>query len=128
MERHFLHLRKTLPPFRTDIFKYSGLMILLHDCYIEATRACINGESLANSAMFLLLLPIYFINLLIGKSIAVQPIVDLGYSKYEGTALSNGVSQWLGIRFAAPPLGDLRFRAPVDPPSNNTLQITSEVF
>jgi hypothetical protein len=31
---------------------------------------------------------------------AVDPIVDLSYSKYEGTALANGVSQWLGIRYA----------------------------
>jgi len=31
---------------------------------------------------------------------AVDPIVDLSYSKYEGTALTNGVSQWLGIRYA----------------------------
>lgn len=31
---------------------------------------------------------------------AVDPIVDLSYSKYEGTALPNGVSQWLGIRYA----------------------------
>ncbi|PQE21386.1 triacylglycerol lipase protein [Rutstroemia sp. NJR-2017a BBW] len=42
-------------------------------------------------------------------------VVDLGYSKYQGTNLGNGVSQWLGIRYAAPPLGDLRFRAPRDP-------------
>jgi hypothetical protein len=32
--------------------------------------------------------------------IAVDSVVDLGYSKYEGTALLNGVSQWLGIRYA----------------------------
>lgn len=31
---------------------------------------------------------------------AVDPIVDLNYSKYEGTALPGGVSQWLGIRYA----------------------------
>ena len=31
---------------------------------------------------------------------AVDPIVDLSYSEYEGTALPNGVSQWLGIRYA----------------------------
>jgi cholinesterase len=41
--------------------------------------------------------------------------IDLGYTKYQGTDLSNGVSQWLGMRYAAPPLGDLRFRAPKDP-------------
>ncbi|KAL6870408.1 Alpha/Beta hydrolase protein [Trichoderma novae-zelandiae] len=46
---------------------------------------------------------------------AVQETVDVGYSVYKGQALSNGVSQWLGIRYAAPPLGELRFAPPQDP-------------
>ncbi|RKF76099.1 Acetylcholinesterase [Golovinomyces cichoracearum] len=42
--------------------------------------------------------------------------IDLGYSKYIGVAANDsGVSKWLGIRYAAPPIGNLRFRAPVDP-------------
>ncbi|PQE33279.1 triacylglycerol lipase protein [Rutstroemia sp. NJR-2017a WRK4] len=53
-------------------------------------------------------------------------VVDLGYSKYQGTNLGNGVSQWLGIRYAAPPLGDLRFRAPRDPLVNHKLQIANK--
>jgi hypothetical protein len=44
--------------------------------------------------------------------------VDLGYSKYIGSNVNDGVSQWLGIRYAAAPEGDLRFRAPQDPVSN----------
>lgn len=36
---------------------------------------------------------------------------------YVGSALSNGISQWIGMRYAAPPVGDLRFKAPSDPPS-----------
>jgi hypothetical protein len=55
------------------------------------------------------------------------PIVDLGYSKYQGTSLENGVSQWLGIRFAAPPVGNLRFRVAQDPIRNDTLQIADQV-
>ena len=51
-----------------------------------------------------------------------RPIVDLGYSAYQGNTYSDGVSQWLGIRYAAPPTGDLRFAAPQDPIENNTLQ------
>jgi carboxylesterase type B len=48
---------------------------------------------------------------------AVDSCVHLDYSSYNGVALPNGVTQWLGIRYAAPPLGDLRFAAPQDPPS-----------
>ena len=58
---------------------------------------------------------------------AVQPLVNLGYSQYLGTALPNGVSQWLGIRYAAPPLGELRFRAPMDPLVNDTIQPANQV-
>lgn len=41
-----------------------------------------------------------------------NPRVDLGYATYEGTALSNGVNQFLGMRFAAPPVGQNRFKLP----------------
>lgn len=44
-------------------------------------------------------------------------LVDLGYSSYQGTVLGGpgGVNQYLGMRFAAAPLGDLRWRAPQEP-------------
>ncbi|KAF4632485.1 hypothetical protein G7Y89_g5636 [Cudoniella acicularis] len=43
------------------------------------------------------------------------PTVDLGYSRYFGSTLSSGVNQYLGMRFASPPVDDLRFRAPAEP-------------
>ena len=46
---------------------------------------------------------------------ALNSVVDLGYSKYRGRVQDSGVVQWLGIRFAAPPEGALRFSAPQDP-------------
>ncbi|KAI3392679.1 hypothetical protein diail_5319 [Diaporthe ilicicola] len=54
---------------------------------------------------------------------AVDVTVGLDYSTYIGTAQSGtGVTEWLGIRFAAPPLGDLRFARPQDPPVVSTPQ------
>jgi hypothetical protein len=50
------------------------------------------------------------------------PVVDLGYSKYQGITLGSGVNQYLGIRYAAPPLGDLRFRAPAEPVTTSGIQ------
>ncbi|EME84263.1 uncharacterized protein MYCFIDRAFT_163104 [Pseudocercospora fijiensis CIRAD86] len=57
---------------------------------------------------------------------AVSPLVDLDYSTYEGTALCNGITQWLGVRFAAPPIADLRFKAPRDPVVTNATQEAKE--
>lgn len=52
---------------------------------------------------------------------AVVPLVHLDYTSYHGTALQNGITQWLGIRYAAPPVGDLRFREPQDPVVDNSI-------
>ena len=55
------------------------------------------------------------------------PVVNLGYSRYQGNNFQHGVNQWLGIRYAAAPLGELRFAVPQDPPYNATLQKASKV-
>ncbi|KAJ6477683.1 alpha beta-hydrolase [Mycena sanguinolenta] len=48
------------------------------------------------------------------------PVVDLGYAQYQGAVNpANNIAHFLGIRYAAAPLGDLRFRAP-QPPVNQT--------
>ena len=65
---------------------------------------------------------------IVSCAVAVDPLVDVGYTQYLGTAISAGITQWLGIRFAAPPLGDLRFRAPGDPLVNNTVQVANQVL
>ncbi|KAF7375448.1 COesterase domain-containing protein [Mycena sanguinolenta] len=59
--------------------------------------------------------------LLLAVSLAgaqTSPIVDLGYAQYQGAVNpANNITHFLGIRYAAAPLGDLRFRAP-QPPVN----------
>jgi len=43
-------------------------------------------------------------------------IVDLGYAQYQGIISSaDNQTQFLGMRYAAPPIGDFRFRAPAPP-------------
>ncbi len=54
-------------------------------------------------------------------------IVDLGYSQYRGKAFKDGTSQWLGMRYAAAPVGDLRFAAPMNPPPTDRLQSATKV-
>ncbi|KAJ7190375.1 carboxylesterase estA [Mycena pura] len=50
-----------------------------------------------------------------GVVAAASPQVKLDYATYVGTSLPAGVNQFLGMRFAAPPLGNLRWRHPADP-------------
>lgn len=57
----------------------------------------------------------------------VTSLVDVGYAKYKGTTLKADVNQFLGIRFAAPPLGDMRWRAPAPPKRVAGIQSAEEV-
>ncbi|KAK4891690.1 hypothetical protein LTR27_009698 [Elasticomyces elasticus] len=47
------------------------------------------------------------------QNISSDYTVDLGYAKYRGV-LNQSVIQYFGIPYAAPPLGELRWRAPQD--------------
>lgn len=58
---------------------------------------------------------------------AVDPIVDVSYSKYRGKDLGSGVTGWLGMRYAAPPVGDLRFMPPQDPIKTRHIKDASKV-
>lgn len=62
-----------------------------------------------------------------GDLAATSPTVDLGYSIYRGTRLQGGVDQYLGMRYAQAPLGDLRFRAPRQPLATMGIQDASRV-
>ncbi|KAJ5679921.1 hypothetical protein N7462_008165 [Penicillium macrosclerotiorum] len=50
------------------------------------------------------------------------PVVDLGYNLHQAFSLNStsGLYNFSNIRYAAPPVGDLRFRAPVWPEQNRT--------
>lgn len=41
-----------------------------------------------------------------------DPIVDLGYAKYRGRRISDQSTVYLGLPYAQPPIGSLRFRRP----------------
>lgn len=57
------------------------------------------------------------------------PIVRLDYATYKGVrAPGDGVDQFLGVRFAKPPLGDLRFRAPQPPVKQHEIQEVTKVW
>ncbi|KAJ5758315.1 uncharacterized protein N7511_007009 [Penicillium nucicola] len=51
---------------------------------------------------------------------AKLPIVDLGYERHQAFSFesSSGLYNFSNVRYAAPPVGDLRFRAPVLPTEN----------
>jgi para-nitrobenzyl esterase len=54
-----------------------------------------------------------------------MPVVDTKYGKLEGTS-EDGVDVFRGVRFAAPPLGALRFQAPQPPESWTGVQPATE--
>ncbi|EIN14592.1 alpha/beta-hydrolase [Punctularia strigosozonata HHB-11173 SS5] len=51
------------------------------------------------------------------------PLVDLGYAQYQGSLdPTTNVTSFLGVRYAAPPTGDLRWRAPQTPNATTGIQ------
>lgn len=55
------------------------------------------------------------------------PEIDLGYTKVQGLSYPKGISQWLGIQYAQPPLGNLRFAEPQVVTANPTTQMATQV-
>jgi hypothetical protein len=56
-----------------------------------------------------------------------QPLVFLDYATYQGFAGTNGITHFYGMRYAAPPTGDFRWRAPQDPPTATGIQQATAV-
>ena len=54
-------------------------------------------------------------------------IVTLADGQYQGVSQSDGVTSWLGMRYAAPPVGNLRFAAPQDPPKFSGVTLANQV-
>jgi hypothetical protein len=55
--------------------------------------------------------------------------VDLGYEVYEGFHNSTSdINYWKGIRYAAPPLGELRWQAPHPPTINRSEVISAKEY
>lgn len=118
--RGFWKLKK--PPFEV-----SGL----HSCpsSSEALSTMVNLKRLASSSLIFLSSAVYATAAVVvpNPDTPGGPIVDLGYSVYQGQTLSNGVNEWLGLRFGAPPIGNLRFRKPQQP-ANTTGIIQANKF
>jgi carboxylesterase type B len=58
---------------------------------------------------------------------ATNPQVNLGYATYEGTSLSNGVNQFLGMRYAAPLVKENRFGRAVAPLTETGIIMAKEI-
>jgi hypothetical protein len=61
------------------------------------------------------------------SSTVASPTIQLDYASYEGERYENGVDAYLGMRYAAPPVGALRFSAPEDPLTETEIQEATAV-
>ncbi|KAJ7660533.1 Alpha/Beta hydrolase protein [Mycena rosella] len=56
-------------------------------------------------------------------AVVAAPVIDLGYAQYQGAVnTSTNVTTFHGIRYAAAPINELRFRAPQPPPAVTGVQ------
>jgi carboxylesterase type B len=58
---------------------------------------------------------------------AADNVKQLSYAIYRGYDQGDGVSFWKGMRFAAAPVGELRFAGPQDPPKIQGIQDATAV-
>jgi len=90
-------------------------------------RHCTAIEHTENMSTSLLHLAI-LLGSLCGSTLAASPLVALDYATYQGYTTSNGVSNFLGMRYAAAPTGNNRFRAPQDPAVVSGVQQATQVL
>ncbi|PSR77693.1 acetylcholinesterase [Coniella lustricola] len=81
-----------------------------------------SAHLLLTAASTILLLLLLTHGLLTLDQPANNPTIDLGYATYEGTTVPGGINRYLGMRYAAAPVGDLRWRAPAPPPNSTDTQ------
>ncbi|KAK7985173.1 cholinesterase [Apiospora saccharicola] len=56
------------------------------------------------------------LSLAVSCTLGVETVVPTHCGVYKGkSSTQDGITRWLGMRFAAPPVGDLRFKPPQDP-------------
>lgn len=65
---------------------------------------------------------------LVAPAMAVAPLVDLGYTQLQGVSQASGATQWLGVGYAAAPVGVMRFGAPLDPPPTREVVDVTQVL
>lgn len=58
---------------------------------------------------------------------ALSSKISLDYATYQGTAGFDGITRFLGMQYAAPPVGDLRWKAPQDPAQTTAGQSAAKV-
>ncbi|KAK5203970.1 hypothetical protein LTR41_010427 [Exophiala xenobiotica] len=98
--------------------------VLQERATIAINRSSVSTYDLFNRGLlimimsFILFYAVYYLTAVT----AITATVDLSYATYEGLAHSNGITAWLGMRYAAAPVGDLRFAAPQDPPAIDGVQ------
>jgi len=63
-----------------------------------------------------------------GDSSSTAPVIKLPYAQYQGASNSSlNINAYYDVRYAAPPVGDLRFRAPVDIERQNNCSASSVI-
>ncbi|KAK0671394.1 putative esterase lipase [Cercophora samala] len=81
--------------------------------------------------LFFTVVLIFYLSLSQPVSATTSPLATLSYATYSGLTLPNNVNQFLGLPYAQPPLGPLRWRSPSPPlpsPSPSSQPIPATEF